>query len=108
MDVEKKLAELYPDELDKEPAKHLVSRFRFMDLLPCTPAALETMGIDPSAMTAPVAGAAFRSPVAGAAAAAGAPAGGAAKLPAPPPPESLVSRVQRNTVAVVFVSFTIY
>eukprot|EP00038_Savillea_parva_P013449 m.8376 g.8376 ORF g.8376 m.8376 type:complete len:714 (+) comp2529_c0_seq1:271-2412(+) len=46
MDVERKLASLYPATLDNQPAKHLVGRFKFMDLMPATPAALATMGVD--------------------------------------------------------------
>jgi hypothetical protein len=46
MDVEKKLTSFYPEKHDKQPAKHLVGRFKFMDLMPCTQAALDTMGVE--------------------------------------------------------------
>jgi len=48
VDVEKKLTSLYPEKHEKQPAKHLIGRFKFMDLMPVTTAALDTMGMEPA------------------------------------------------------------
>eukprot|EP00041_Stephanoeca_diplocostata_P017962 m.372340 g.372340 ORF g.372340 m.372340 type:complete len:694 (+) comp20871_c0_seq1:257-2338(+) len=43
--VETRQSEKYPEIYQAQPSRHLVGRFKFMDLLPCSEHALATMGL---------------------------------------------------------------